>query len=83
MAEAVTCLRCGMADPPPEMTCRNEMDHRISTGSDSACPNCGRLMLACARRPCSVMREQSYETGWADDGSEGSGAGGHSLQAQR
>ncbi len=49
------CQECGMADPPPEQTCRNGMDHYV--GGEGGCPWCGRLMLACARRPCQAMRE--------------------------
>ena len=77
MAEtATTCLDCGTVNPPPEMTCDGGTpggilrDHFI--GDDKGCPHCGRLMLACARRPCSVMREQSYEPGWDDEGTGGS-----------
>ena len=73
MAEPVTCLTCGMVNPPPEQSCKNDLDHFV--GTDRGCPNCGRLMLACARRPCSAMREQSYEEGWDDGSDEGSGDG--------
>ena len=80
MAEtATTCLDCGTVNPPPEMTCDGGTpggilrDHFI--GDDKGCPHCGRLMLACARRPCSVMREQSYEPGWDEEGTGGSGDG--------
>jgi hypothetical protein len=61
MPEPVTCLDCGMTDPPPEQTCHGGTpggelrDHFV--GDDRGCPNCGRLMAACARRPCSVMRD--------------------------
>lgn len=51
------CQECGMAGPPPEQTCRNGMDHYVGTGR--GCPWCGRLLSACARRPCSVMRGES------------------------
>jgi len=61
MAEPVTCEDCGMVNPPPEQTCGTGKpgglrDHFV--GTDRGCPNCGRLMLACARRPCQAMREQ-------------------------
>ena len=52
-----TCMGCGMADPPPDMTCRWGRDHRVGTAT--GCPGCGRLMAACARRPCSARR--AYE----------------------
>jgi hypothetical protein len=52
-----TCLTCQMTDPPPSMTCRLGRDHRV--GRASGCPTCGRLMAACARRPCSPMRAQT------------------------
>jgi len=50
----LTCLACQLADPPPDMTCRLGRDHRVGTAY--GCPGCGRLMAACARRPCSAMR---------------------------
>jgi hypothetical protein len=46
------CLDCDLADPPPEMTCILGRDHRVGTAS--GCPACGRLMAACALRPCSA-----------------------------
>ena len=49
-----TCRACQMADPPPSMTCDQGRDHRV--GIAAGCPACGRLVAACARRPCSVMR---------------------------
>ncbi len=49
-----TCLACQMADPPPDMTCRLGRDHRV--GIAAGCPGCGRLMAACALRPCSARR---------------------------
>lgn len=66
-AEALTCLDCGMTDPPPEQTCRNDLDHRV--GYDRGCPNCGRLMAACLRSPCSAWRavEAALEGGTDDD----------------
>ncbi len=71
MPEPVTCLDCGMTDPPPEQTCHGGTpggelrDHFV--GDDKGCLHCGRLMLACARRPCSVMRAIVHEP---EDGSE-------------
>lgn len=55
----LTCQKCGMPDPPAEQTCTpgsdgKGRDHYV--GRDAGCPNCGRLMLACARRPCQAMR---------------------------
>jgi len=73
MPESVTCLDCGAVNPPPEMTCHGGTpgdilrDHFVG-GDGKGCPHCGRLTLACARRPCSVMRERSYEPGWDDEG---------------
>jgi hypothetical protein len=61
MSGPVTCLDCGAVNPPPEMTCDGGTpggilrDHFV--GDDKGCPNCGRLMGACARRPCSVWRD--------------------------
>ena len=49
-----TCLECGMADPPPSMTCTRGRDHRV--GGTSGCPACLRLTVACAARPCSAAR---------------------------
>ena len=49
------CLCCRMADPPPEPTCTLGRDHRV--GREAGCPACGRLLIACARRPCSAWRE--------------------------
>ena len=67
MSEPV-CIGCGMVNPPPEQDCTGGRDHHV--GTDRGCPNCGRLMMACARRPCSAMRA----AGSGDDGSdEGSG----------
>jgi len=39
-----------MADPPPDRTCTDDLDHRV--GTVAGCPHCGRLLEACARRPC-------------------------------
>jgi hypothetical protein len=52
-----TCLECGMTDPQPDQVCTDGRDHYV--GVDRGCPECGRLMLACARRPCSAMRGMS------------------------
>jgi len=49
-----TCPGCQMADPPPSMTCTLGRDHRVGTAA--GCPGCGRLMAACALRPCSAWR---------------------------
>ncbi len=49
-AEVRTCRACGLADPPPDPTCRDGRDHRVGTAT--GCPHCGRLPEACARRPC-------------------------------
>jgi hypothetical protein len=51
-----TCLACQIsgADPPPSMTCRLGRDHRVGTAAGY--PGCGRLMAACARRPCSAWQ---------------------------
>ena len=49
----VRCLDCGVEDPPPEQTCLNGMDHFVG---NQGCGFCGRLKLACARRPCQAMR---------------------------
>ncbi len=46
------CPGCQMADPRPSMTCLLGRDHRV--GLAARCPGCGRLMAACARRPCSA-----------------------------
>jgi len=48
-AEVRTCLVCGLADSPPDPTCRDGLDHRV--GTVAGCPHCGRLWEACARRP--------------------------------
>ena len=74
MAEPVTCLRCGMTDPPPEQTC-GTLDHFIGAGHDLACPNCGRRASVCAKRPCSVMRAQSYEESWDVSSEDGDADG--------
>jgi hypothetical protein len=58
-AEMRTCRVCGLADPPPDLTClfgQDLVDHRV--GTVAGCPRCGRLREACARRPCfGSMRE--------------------------
>jgi hypothetical protein len=72
MAEAATCLDCGMVNPPPEMTCNGGRtgatlrDHFV--GDDKGCPSCGRLVAACALRPCQEVRAARY--GAEDDGSD-------------
>ncbi len=43
------CRVCRLADPPPDPTCHDGRDHRVGTAA--ACPHCGRLQQACARRP--------------------------------
>jgi len=48
--EVQTCRICGLADPPPDPTCHDGRDHRV--GAATGCPRCGRLLQACARRPC-------------------------------
>ncbi len=49
-AGGLTCLVCGMPDPPPDPTCHHGLDHRV--GRAAGCPHCGRLPRACAWRPC-------------------------------
>jgi hypothetical protein len=49
-AQLPTCRVCGLADPPPDPTCRDGLDHRVGTAA--GCPRCGRLPQACAWRPC-------------------------------
>jgi hypothetical protein len=52
-AEVRACRVCGLADPPPDLTClvgQDLVDHRV--GTVAGCPYCGRLWEACARRPC-------------------------------
>jgi hypothetical protein len=71
MAETVTCLDCGMVNPPPEQTCTGTRergfprDHFV--GDDVGCWNCGRRREACRRRPCSARRAARYE---AEEGGE-------------
>jgi hypothetical protein len=77
MAEPVTCLDCGMVNPPAEMTCDGgtpggtPRDHFV--GDDVGCPHCGRLVAACTLRPCSAWRELQEDA--EDDGSEGGAEG--------
>ena len=59
-----TCMGCEIADPPPYMTCRLGRDHRVGTAA--GCPGCGRLMAACALRPCSARRARA----WARQGDQ-------------
>jgi hypothetical protein len=49
-AGGLTCLVCGIPDPPPDPTCHHGLDHRV--GRAAGCPHCGRLPRACAWRPC-------------------------------
>jgi hypothetical protein len=49
-AEVQTCQTCGPADPPPDPACHDGRDHRVGTAT--GCPHGGRLLQACARRPC-------------------------------
>jgi hypothetical protein len=65
VADPPVCLDCGTT-AIPEQTCRHGVDHRVGTDHDLACTSCGRLASACAMRPCSVMRDLSYEPGWDD-----------------
>ena len=53
-AGPLRCLCCRTEDPEPEMTCHQGRDHRV--GMASGCPACGRLVEACAARPCAAMR---------------------------
>jgi hypothetical protein len=53
-AAHLRCLCCRTVDPEPEMTCHQGRDHRV--GQAAGCPACGRLVEACAARPCSAMR---------------------------
>lgn len=55
------CLCCRMTDPPPEETCHLGRDHRV--GHAAGCPGCGRLIEACARRPCSAVRLAAFRAG--------------------
>ncbi len=48
------CLCCMMTDPPLTETYHRGRDHRV--GHTAGRPGCGRLMEACARRPCAAMR---------------------------
>jgi hypothetical protein len=67
MAEVPVCLDCGLADPPPGMTCDGgtvggtPRDHFV--GVESGCAHCGRLMAACRARPCSAVRAIDDELG--------------------
>jgi hypothetical protein len=49
----VRCLRCGLTAAWPDPGCDDGADHYV--GRAAGCPCCGRLLLACARRPCSAM----------------------------
>ena len=76
-AEVRTCRVCGLADPPPDPTCRDGRDHRVGTAA--GCPHCGRLPQACARRPCfgsmheAARRRRSWygSAGWRGGWSRG------------
>ena len=62
-AEVRTCRVCGLADPPPDPTCRDGqdlVDHRVGTAA--GCPHCGRLREACARRPCFGSMHEAART---------------------
>ena len=59
-AEVRTCQVCGLADPPPDPTCRDSRDHRVGTAA--GCPHCGRLREACARRPCFGSMHEAART---------------------
>ncbi len=54
------CRVCGLADPPPDPTCRDGRDHRVGTAA--GCPYCGRLPEACAWRPCSGSMHEAATT---------------------
>jgi hypothetical protein len=64
MAEAtagqpVTCLHCGIPDPPPDVTCdlgtgATLRDHM--PGTEHGCPSCGRVTEACVGSPCQDRR---------------------------
>jgi len=58
VSEPARCLDCGMTDPPPEMTCDGG-DHFV--GMDRGCQHCGRLVQACAARPCQAVRAMWHE----------------------
>ena len=49
----VRCLRCGLTAAWPDPGCWDGADHYV--GRAAGCLCCGRLLLACARRPCSAM----------------------------
>jgi hypothetical protein len=59
-AEVRTCRVCGLADPPPDPTCRDGRDHRV--GAAAGCPHCGRLPQACAWRPCFGSMHEAART---------------------
>ena len=48
------CLACMTVEPRPEQTCHQGRDHLVGFGS--GCPACGRLVEACAARPCATRR---------------------------
>jgi hypothetical protein len=60
LTEVRTCRACGLADPPPDPTCRDGRDHRVGTAA--GCSHCGRLPQACARRPCFGSMHQAAMT---------------------
>jgi hypothetical protein len=57
LVQLPTCWVCGLADPPPDPTCRDGLDHRV--GTVAGCPHCGRLPQACAWRPCFASMHQA------------------------
>ena len=65
MGEPLTCLDCGMVNPPPEETCGHR-DHFVGTAH--GCPHCGRLMAACRIRPCSAVQAIAFDLEDSDDG---------------
>jgi hypothetical protein len=52
--QPLTCMECGIENPPATQTCHGNMDHYV--GTDRGCPNCGRTVAACNLRPCSEFR---------------------------
>ena len=78
-AEVRTCRACGLADPPPDPTCRDGRDHRV--GTVAGCPHCGRLPQACARRPCfGSMHEAARTEGAAGAADPAGAAAGHAAR---
>ena len=52
-----TCIRCG-DQATDEQTCIEGTDHRVGAEHPLGCPNCGRLMSACVKRPCSAFPKE-------------------------